>query len=253
MKFTVVVKNTLDKQKIIKEFFNDTIIFLTEKEINAIAEKYNVSHPRDIDLLLKIDVIKKYKNILFLNSCGICPKEGLREEVIHIRKSKVDLILSNSKSLNDCDIFYSKKMPKYLKDLYKDFLIINDVNSLKKPLFLKKGIEEYSFDNVEIFEGLESLCEIAFDPEKIKKIKIIDLKQKDEEYINHLNDKTIFYIFFNTKENFSTWNTGSEYYFCGLKSIKDFICAPDIVKITKPDGTEVEDSLISVLEEYFED
>lgn len=250
MKLTVIVKNPKDRNIIINEFFNDNIIFLDDNvKRTLIGDNYEKLYPRDLDFLLKIEAIRRYKNVVFINSCGVNIKGGLRDEILELTKIKSrELFLSDIKTLNDCDIFFSKKCPKCIKEMYNDYLLVEDINILRKPLYLKKGIIKYDFENIDLFNGLESLCEIASITEKIE---IINLPN-DEDYKKYLKNKDTFYLFV-SEDYFCSWGKNSEFYFCGVKSLKDFLFIDDehyTHSIKGPDGKKLKGNLSQILEVY---
>lgn len=147
MKFTIVLTDKNFYEDVSKEFKKDKIIILDEELIKSLL-KDDITSLEDKDILLKLRLIEKYKNLIFIDTRFLQPLSGLKEEILYLKKVKAKLFLQNVKRLNNCNIFYSKKCHPLIKDMLYIFDNSKDIEYLKKSFLFKKEICNYEFSNV---------------------------------------------------------------------------------------------------------
>ena len=95
MRFNVVVIDSSNKTYI-PEFKHDHIIFLNKEKI---MKKYNIVE-NDIEYFLRLYLISKYKNLIFIDTNNVCVSPDLRKEIVGLLKSiKADIFMSNVRDI----------------------------------------------------------------------------------------------------------------------------------------------------------
>ena len=175
MKFNVVIpKHALADVK--KEFPHDNIIFFD----NSIFEDYiqntlNYEYDNIKFLLFKFLLMKKYKNLIFIDYPNVIIKPGLRKEILKL-KTKDKLIFLNK----DLDFFYSKACLKEIDDLLYKIKNIKDISYLNNfSLFMIPQSREYEFEKIDFYENLKYYIEFFLRKEKIL---LLNLKNESFDY-----------------------------------------------------------------------
>lgn len=137
MRFNVVVIDSSNKTYI-PEFKHDHIIFLNKEKI---MKKYNVVES-DIEYFLRLYLISKYKNLIFIDTNNVCVSPDLRKEIVGLLKSiKADIFMSNVRDIKKNYIFVSRKCPSYIKKDVKSKNII-------KSFLLKSSVCKIFFEKI---------------------------------------------------------------------------------------------------------
>lgn len=149
MRFTIVITDRNFYDDLLKEFKKDRIIVLDDdKELKSLLGNNKEASLDNIDNLLKLRLIQKYKNLIFIDTKLVKPLEGLRNEILYLKKVKAKLFLQNVKRLNNCNIFYSKKCPSIIEEMLYIFDNSKDFEFLKKSFLFKKDICNYEFEHI---------------------------------------------------------------------------------------------------------
>lgn len=143
MRFNVVVFDSKNKTYL-SEFKHDKIIKLDKKRIDKLigCDSSQIDN-ESLDFLLKIALIKKYKNLVYINSKFVSIEAGFRKEILWLYKvCHTLLFMMNTRNIIKNDIFFSKKCPQFLKKIDKNI-------SISKNFFLKKEVyKNYIFKNI---------------------------------------------------------------------------------------------------------
>lgn len=164
MKFNVAIpKHALNIIK--QEFPHDNIIIFDKslfEEYFPVDDNFNFNEEQL--MLLRFILIKKYKNLIFIDYPNIMIKPGLREEIVQLSKTKDQFIYFNEKY----DFFYSKSCLPEIEDALfkvenlKSLLSINNFS-----LFMIPNTREYNFENILFYGGLKYYIEFFLRSEKI--------------------------------------------------------------------------------------
>jgi len=164
MKFNVAIpKHALNIIK--QEFPHDNIIIFDKslfEEYFPVDDNFNFNEEQL--MLLRFILIKKYKNLIFIDYPNITIKPGLREEIVQLSKTKDQFIYFNEKY----DFFYSKSCLPEIEDALfkvenlKSLLSINNFS-----LFMIPNTREYNFENILFYGGLKYYIEFFLRSEKI--------------------------------------------------------------------------------------
>lgn len=143
MRFNVVVFDSKNKTYL-SEFKHDKIIKLNKVRIDKLIGCDSSQIDNDsLDFLLKIALIKKYKNLVYINSKFVSIENGFRKEILWLyKRCHTLLFMMNTRNIIKNDIFFSKKCPQFLKKIDKNI-------SISKNFFLKKEVyNNYIFKNI---------------------------------------------------------------------------------------------------------
>ena len=136
-------------ENILKEYVQDTVDFVFDEEKL---------------MLFKFILIKKYKDLIFIDYPNIMIKPGLRKEIIQLRKTKDQFFYFNK----NLDIFYSKSCLNEIDDILYKVENIKDISYIKNfSLFMVPYSREYSFENILFYGGLKYYIEFFLRSEKI--------------------------------------------------------------------------------------
>lgn len=164
MKFNVVIpKHAFESVK--KEFPRDNIIIFNENILKEyVQDTVDFVFDEEKLMLFKFILIKKYKDLIFIDYPNIMIKPGLRKEIIQLRKTKDQFFYFNK----NLDIFYSKSCLNEIDDILYKVENIKDISYIKNfSLFMVPYSREYSFENILFYGGLKYYIEFFLRSEKI--------------------------------------------------------------------------------------
>ena len=176
MKFNVAIpKHALSIIK--QEFPHDNIIIFDKslfEEYFPVDDNFNFNEEQL--MLLRFILIKKYKNLIFIDYPNIMIKSGLRKEIVQLSKTKDQFIYFNEKY----DFFYSKSCLPEIEDTLlkiknlKNLLIIKNFS-----LFMTPNTREYNFENIIFYDGLKYYTEFFL---RTDNILLLNLNNNEFNY-----------------------------------------------------------------------
>ena len=187
-----------------EEFPHDNILIFDYNLFNGFLD--NSLSIKNNDLfykLLKLLLMKKYKNLIFIDYPNVVPLKGLRQEIIELSKSKDNFFYLNEK----LDIFYSKKCIKLIKNIINQFQNIKDVSMLENlSFFMKNETRQNEFTNIKFYDGLKLYMGLFQEKENIF---LLDLKKQPfnpDYYKKYIKDDSSFLICYNAENYEPGWN-----------------------------------------------
>ena len=193
MKFNVAIpKYALSIIK--QEFPHDNIIIFDKslfEEYFPVDDNFNFNEEQL--MLLRFILIKKYKNLIFIDYPNIMIKSGLRKEIVQLSKTKDQFIYFNEKY----DFFYSKSCLPEIEDTLlkiknlKNLLIIKNFS-----LFMTPNTREYNFENIIFYDGLKYYTEFFLRTDNILLLNLNNNEFNYKKYKKYL--KNSFLIGYNS-------------------------------------------------------
>ena len=156
-------------------------------------------------MLLRFILIKKYKNLIFIDYPNIMIKSGLRKEIVQLSKTKDQFIYFNEKY----DFFYSKSCLPEIEDALlkiknlKNLLIIKNFS-----LFMTPNTREYNFENIIFYDGLKYYTEFFL---RTDNILLLNLNNNEFNYKKYKKYKKYLKNSFLIGYNSPNYGTGKQF------------------------------------------
>ena len=205
MKFTVI---TTEKGflKAKEEFPHDNILIFDYNLFDGLKD-ISIEDNENYYKLLRLFLMRKYKNLVFIDYPNTMIVKGLRNELLTLSKTSDDLFYLNDK----LDFFYSKKCIKIVKKVLKYFMAVKDISVLDNFIFfMQPKTHQMSFEHIYFYDGLKIYMETFQGKETIL---LLDLQKEQfnfKDYRKYITNDSTFLLCYNAQEYKPGWDFGKE-------------------------------------------